>query len=220
MSGGRSREAHSPAVEPDSRPPLPFSPRATAWFSAGRVLTHGQVRQKPGPWVGTQVRNEVSSYNSPLQSWHWSFDSTIVRRRLQRHLSTCPGVRPMTTGVDKSSSPRIPQKPRTPMYHDKAGLRQPVEDALRDHDRTHRLSAVKNDYNRLFELQLQGCRHNIHGLENQRRLRTARMAKSDVGDWSPTRNLNTTGGFGSTSMTFPELSPVVVASPMSARSMG
>ena len=43
-------------------------------------------------------------------------------------------------------------------YHDKAGLRQPVEDALRDHDRTKRLSSVKSDYNRLFELQV---RHSL-----------------------------------------------------------
>lgn len=215
MSGGRTREESSPAIEIDSRKPLPFSPRPTAWFSSGRLLTHGQVRQKPGPWMGTQARNEVSSYNSPLQSWHWSFDSTIVRRRDHRHLSSCPGGRPVTSGF---ATPRYTQKPRTPMYHDKAGLRQPVQDALRDESRTQRLNAVKNDYSRLFEVQLQGCRKNINGLENQRRLRTARIAKRDINSSHGTHSRTNSFDYESNGspISFPGLSPVTVA-PLSAR---
>ena len=38
--------------------------------------------------------------------------------------------------------------------YDKSGLQQPVEDSLRDHNRSQRLMAVKNDYNRLFEMQV------------------------------------------------------------------
>merc|ERR1712070_1335706 len=104
-------------------------------MSTGRIATANSQRYRKGPWIGTRARVETSSYNAPLQPWHWSYDSVIVRRRDARHLTSCPSGGNMWS-PEKSDNRFSPPRPpkQTPVYRadhrDTSGQRQPVEDTM------------------------------------------------------------------------------------------
>merc|ERR1711998_674441 len=111
MSGGRCREEHAPAVDMDRYTPLPFSPRATALMTTGHISTHGNPRYRKNRISGAREPYEVATFKSPVQAWHWSFDSTVLHRRDKRHLSSCPGGQAFPPWTAHVRTPRSPPKP-------------------------------------------------------------------------------------------------------------